>query len=215
MHTNTRRALVVAALTAAMLPVVVNAVGSTPAAHTAPVSVASLPVATVHGSYAASSFWKQQGASDCAPSSVRVVVGVVNGKAPSLKAIDAVAARVAGYDDNGTQFELLPNVFAAYGIAARAGSTTLDNIRASLDNGHPVIADIDANPIWALSGLHGAADGPAAHAVVIERIDDTAHTVTLVDSGFAGGMTETVPTAIFMTAWDWSLNSVVMVGLPA
>lgn len=210
LHRNARRALAVAALTLAMLPVVTNAVG---ASHTAPepvVKVASAPVVVVHGSYAASRFWKQQGAADCVPSSVRVIVGVLTGHAPKLSAVDSVARRVAGLDATGTDFARTPAIFDVYGVHAAYGATTLDNVRASLDAGRPVVADIDANPVWALAGLHGAGTGPAWHAVVIERIDDAAHTVTLVDSGWSGGVSETVPTAVFLTAWDASGNAVVM-----
>lgn len=210
MNRNARRATAVVALTLAMLPVVTNSVGTTHGTPEPVAKVASAPVVVVHGSYAASRLWKQQGAADCVPSSVRVIVGVLTGHAPSLKSVDSVARRVAGLDANGTEFAKAPAIFAEYGVHAGYGATTLDNVRASLDAGKPVVADIDANPVWALSGLRGAGTGPAWHAVVVERIDDSAHTVTLVDSGWYGGVAETVPTAVFLTAWDASGNAVVM-----
>lgn len=206
MTTFLARTATVAALTSAILPVITGAVAAPGA------TVPTAPTFAVHGTLAASAFWVQQGPSDCLPMSVRTVVATVTGRVVTPKAIDRTAARVTGYDKDGSTFETAGNLFASYGVAAvYQPGATMDMLRAALDVGHPVVVDIDANPIWGEWGMRGTGDGPAWHALTVAQIDDARHAVTLVDSGWDGGMAETIPAVAFLRAWDASGHAAIFV----
>lgn len=196
-----------AALTAAFLPVITGAVAA-PQAFSASKTVPAI----VHGSLATSAFWTQQGAADCLPMTTRAIVATMTGRMITPKAMDKTAARVADYDVDGSTFDAAPALFGAYGVPAIVQSNaTMDMLRASLDRGAPVMADVDPVGIWALFGLAPAVEGEM-HALTVEQIDDRAHMVTLVDTAWSGGMAETVPTTIFLNAWDASGRAAVFVG---
>lgn len=180
-------------------------------AHTAdaPVSVASA-VRVVHGDTHASIYWRAQGPADCAPMAARVLVGELTGRVVGHADIDATAARLADYDADGTAFEKLPAVLAAYGVSSRAVTGAgLDELRATLDAVGPAILLVNAETVWALDPALDETPGDEPdHALVLERIDDATHTATLVDSGSDAAVSVPVPT--LLSAWSASGNAAVL-----
>lgn len=181
------------------------------AGATATAAERAVPV-IVHGSTAAGAYWWQQGPADCAPMAARVLVGVATGRVVGPEQMDATAARVAGYTSAGTDWSRMPALLDAYGVASHVvNGATLDDMRTTLDTAGPAIVLINAETVWARNPALIATPGTEPdHAVVLERIDDAAHTVTLVDSG--AEREETVATPVFLEAWSASGNSAVVLG---
>lgn len=184
------------------------------ASQASPVSqVGSAPVApqnAIHAVQASRYWWLQDGAA-CVPMSARVVIGVETGNVVSAADIRATAARVSGFDADGTDWATTPNILAAYGVTSHTvADASLDTLRASLDAGHAPMVVIDPNAVWTFLGLEGTPG--EQHAVVVAGIDDARHVVTLVDSAWDGGMAETVPAATFLTSWDAVSDSALLVG---
>lgn len=184
--------------------------GASSGAMAAPLVAPSVRI--THGSTAPSEYWWQQGPSDCVPMSARVVVAAVTGRVVGYAQIDATAARVAGYDADGTEWALVPALLAAYGVTAQIfDSASLDDLRAALDTTGPVMARINSGTVWAtFPALIAESGTDPDHVLVVEQINDATHTVTLVDSGYL--RTETVPIPVFLEAWAASGNSAVIVG---
>lgn len=176
----------------------------------APTTVGAATVKVTHAVQAPRFWWQQQGAS-CLPMSARVVIGVETGNVVSAKDVMATAARVSGFDADGTDWATAPNILSAYGVVSHVvDSASLDDLRDSLDAGHAPIVAVDPNAIWGFFGLSGTPG--EQHALVVAGIDDARHVITLVDSAWSGGMAETVPTATFLYAWDRLGDSAIVVG---
>lgn len=192
---------IIATATFAGLSGLALVVASPTSVHAA--QVVAAPPVTLHAVPLASQYWGLQHRADCLPMSARVIIGTMTGRTVSERSIERTAARVTGYNADGTVWITSPNLLSMYGVASRTVSmASLDMVRASLDQGAPVLVDIDPQPLWTLQGFE--ADPGSMHAVVVSAVDDVAHTVTVVDSALPEGMSETVPAAIFLTAWDSS-----------
>lgn len=168
--------------------------------------------ATVHSVAASRYWWLQEGAA-CDPMAMRVLVGVETGNAVSVAGILKTAATVADFDQDGTDWSKTPAILAAYGVQshlATASEATMDGLRSSLDVGHAAAVVVDPSVLWSFSGLAGTPG--EQHVVIVAGIDDARHVVTVVDSAYVGGATETIPTAAFMTAWDATDHATLLVG---
>lgn len=165
-----------------------------------------------HGSFAAGAYWWQQGPADCLPMAARTLIGATTGHVIDPAVIDATAARVAGYGPSGTDWAGTPALLAEYGVTAHLiDGGTMDDLRAALDAGAPVLAWVNAAPIWDIALKGYVYPEIASHVLVVEQIDDAAHTVTLVDSGSPQGRRETVPVPVFLVGWSLSNNAAAVV----
>jgi hypothetical protein len=213
-----RRAGQVGLLGAAAAAAVVGFAG---AAHAAPDTV---PNVTMYGNPTeAAQWWRHQHLEDCGPMSAADVVGQMTGKEPTETAIWGAAVTMRSTVHSGPVSygmgiapEDLPKLLAHYGVKATITDTTtqgqtglatgLNALEQYLAQGHAVIAGVNAETIWGVSGDTTNAD----HALVVTGIDTKAGVVHLNDSGIDSGRDEQVPIATFEKAWATSNNMIVV-----
>jgi hypothetical protein len=196
-------------------------VGFAGVAHAAP---ATVPNVTMYGNPSeAAQWWRHQHLEDCGPMSAADVVRQMTGKEPSETAIWGVAVTMRSTVHSGPVSygmgiapEDLPKLLAHYGVKATITDTTtqgqtglatgLNALEQYLAQGHAVIAGVNAETIWGVSGDTTNAD----HALVVTGIDTKAGVVHLNDSGIDSGRDEQVPIATFEKAWATSNNMIVV-----
>jgi len=215
-----RRAGQAGLLSAAAAAAVIGFAG---AAHAAP-APSTNPGVTIYGNPTeAAQWWRHQHLEDCGPMSAADVVGQMTGNEPSETSIWAVAATMHSTVHSGPVSiglgiapEDLPKLLAHYGVKAtltdsetqgQTGlATGLEALKQYLAQGHAVIAGVNAETIWNMSGDTTIAD----HALVVTGIDTKAGVVHLNDSGIETGRDEQVPLATFEKAWATSNNMIVV-----
>ncbi|MBW0017570.1 MAG: C39 family peptidase [Mycobacterium sp.] len=201
-------------------------VGFAGAAHAAPQSPApnATQGSTLYGNPTeAAQWWRHQHLEDCGPMSAADVVGQMTGSEPSETAIWAASATMRSTVHSGPisigmgiSPEDLPKLLAHYNVKAtltdsktqsQTGlATGLTALEQYLAQGHAVIAGVNAETIWNMSGDTTDPD----HAVVVTGIDTQAGVVHLNDSGIDTGRDEQVPLATFEKAWATSNNMLVV-----
>lgn len=167
------------------------------------------------GSNAGSKFWFFQTSGDCEEAAFDTVYGEINGSRLHEASVEVAAEKIGvlaipssggsnWYGPNG-----LAKLGAHYGITMTLAPHKLSTIEADLAAGAHVIALVNAETIWAAVPANLFSTPPAGmqwdfsnntqpdHALVVDSIDETQHTVTLTDSGQTQGALETVPLATF------------------
>lgn len=204
MASRKARFAVIAAMTVATLAAVV-----------APASAAT---DKVDGNTKAAAYVFTQTTGDCEEGSVDLVYGVINGtrmhEATVIK--EAQKLGVLGTDtaagSNWGGSDGVVKLLAHYGIKATVGSHTIQTIEADLAKGDQVIANVNAETLWATIPVNTLFGTPPAgeawvpetpgsvadHALVLDSVDVTKSTATVSDTG--AGLTYTVPLATFRTA---------------
>jgi Peptidase_C39 like family len=209
-------------ITAAAAAAVIGFAG---AAHAAPATApnANEGVPVYGNPTEAAQWWRHQHLEDCGPMSAADVVGQMTGTEPSETAIwgaaltmrSTVHSGVVSYG-MGIAPEDLPKLLAHYGVkatitdsttAAQTGlATGIPALEQYLAQGHAVIAGVNAETIWNMTGDTTNPD----HALVVTGIDPAAGIVHLNDSGIDTGRDEQVPLATFVKAWDTSNDEIVV-----
>jgi hypothetical protein len=180
----------------------------------------------------ASSYWVQQSLDDCSLMATADVVGQLTGNQPSEQEIvDLAGATPSAHHDgpiylpapadnpdggNGTDSRDLPILLSHYGIhavytdddvAAEIGVPTgMTALEDAVEDGHKVIAGVNAETIWDEEGDRTNAD----HDLVVIGIDTEAGIVHLNDSGTEDGADEQVPIDVFEAAWKTSGHDMVI-----
>jgi hypothetical protein len=199
------------------------------------IGVASTASAEMYGDpTAAAQYWQLQNYDNCALMAVADVVGELSGEPVSEREIINVATNTASEahpgsiyikpahltDPNsgqGTDSRDVVVLLEQYGITAVITSeeladkpdsipTGLEALAGYLDDGHKVIAGVNAETIWNVAGDRTYAD----HAVVVTGIDTTEGVVHLNDSGIEDGRDEQVSIKTFAAAWATSDNTMVV-----
>ncbi len=218
-----RRAGQAGVLVAAAAAAVVGLAGAAHAAPDTRVPNANEGVTMYGNPTEAAQWWRHQHLEDCGPMSAADVVGQMTGNEPSEASIWAVAATMHSTVHSGPVSlglgiapEDLPKLLAHYGVKATlTDSTTQDQtglptglkaLEQYLAQGHAVIAGVNAETIWHMSGDTTVAD----HALVVTGIDIQAGVVHLNDSGIDTGRDEQVPIATFEKAWAASNDMIVV-----
>ena len=183
---------------------------------------------------AAARYWQPQRYDDCSLMAVADVVGQLTGDLPSEREIIDLASDTASQahpgsiyikptdvsDPNtgmGTDPRDVVVLLEQYGVDAVITDENTANdpggiptgMRALanyLDDGHKVIAGVNAETLWNVRGDKTRAD----HAVVVTAIDTTEGVVHLNDSGNPKGRDEQVPIDTFAEAWATSDDMMIV-----
>lgn len=151
-------------------------------------------------------YWQQQTVNNCVEESSRIVLTEIGHKW-SESTIDNWASAQGWYvPDLGTSapaggwVRLLHHFGAPH---AAQFATGVPGLRRDLSRHRYVVAVVSAEAIW-----YGT-PGPADHAVVVDSV--TSNSVTLTDTGIAGGARETISLTKFKQAWQASGGDVAEV----
>ncbi|MCQ4120944.1 hypothetical protein [Rhodococcus tibetensis] len=228
--TLTRSAVVSALIGLAALGYVEAANAAAPAAAAS----STVSVSTMIGDPAESvRYWQRQHFSDCAEMAVASIVGDLTGYLPSEREILGIAQTTpstvrqgpifdpdvrrkddpspAGPAAGGTQPADIPVLFAAYNIDSVVSQTpnpeaAIEGVMRALASGHRVVAILDSDTIWNISGDRTRPD----HAVSVIGIDTATATVYLNDSGIDEGRGAAIPVDVFAAAWATSDHLMVV-----
>ncbi|MEZ5250187.1 MAG: papain-like cysteine protease family protein [Ilumatobacteraceae bacterium] len=97
-----------------------------------------------------------------------------------------------------------------WGVDAEVQTGNIDDLRAMLDQGTPIIIGLDSDDLYGLGDQPFADDFVAGHAVVITGIDDEAGLVYINDPGFPDGAGVAVSIEDFEDAWIDGGNSMIV-----
>ncbi len=161
--------------------------------------------------------WYQQQAvnGECVPTSVAMLVSEHTGEwldytdaVDTADELDLLAGEEGAW--KGMWAQQAEALLEHYGVEAHVEHGDLETLSDHLDEGHGVIAIIDANEIWDLP------DGAGVnHALVVTGVDEEAGTVILNDPGQPDGGGIEVPIDEFMDAWSDGGNQMVVTDDPA
>ena len=152
----------------------------------------------------------QPGPVDCLPTSVAMAISEATGTDVPAADVVALANEQGFMGEAGMAAEDAATLFEAYGLDAEVGTGTVDDLRAALDAGDPVIVGIDAADLYTGDGGPFDQGMTSGHAVVITGIDDGPPGVVYInDPGFPDGAGLEIPLDQFEDAWEDSDNTVV------
>lgn len=162
----------------------------------------------------AAQYWRYQHQEDCGLMAVADVVGQLTGREPSqlgieLRGIFTPSASHGGdvYFFDGTSPQDMVRLLAHYGVQSNLTTgNTMQTIEDDLSGGHKVIAALNAETIWNMSGNRTTPD----HAVVVTGVDTTNNVVHLNDSGTPNGRDERIPLDTFAQAWSTGDNLLIV-----
>lgn len=184
-----------------------------------PVNAATADV--IVGNNTGGKYWFTQTSGDCEEAAFDTIYGDVHGYRLHEASVEVAAEKLgvlAIPSANGSNWfgpDGIARLGAHYGIKLTVGAHKIATIEKDLKSGDLVIAQVNAETIWAAIPPADFATPPAGeawdftdttapdHAVVVDSIDETARTVTLTDSGQAKGALETVP----ITAFNQSMST--------
>jgi hypothetical protein len=149
-----------------------------------------------------SAYWYPQSAADCVEMAARVVIADKQGVLLREDQLTSVAADVADYTPTGgTTWAKVPDLLKVWNVHSfLASGLNVDDLARLRAGGSDVIVAVDSYDLWTAAGLggqHHNAEGD--HAVVVDKVTETS--VTVVDSAWSGGRSETVSRADFVKAW--------------
>ncbi|MGD9997074.1 MAG: C39 family peptidase [Ilumatobacteraceae bacterium] len=157
----------------------------------------------------------QVGPNDCLPTSVAMVLTEVTGaEVPQGDLVDlANEMELLGPDgmtlDGGVQ------LLEHYGVEAEVETGSMEDLRAMLDEGRPIIIGLDSDDLYGTGDSPFADDMVAGHAVVITGIDDEAGLVYINDPGFPDGAGVAIPIEQFEDAWTDADHTMIVADDPA
>jgi hypothetical protein len=156
----------------------------------------------------------QVGDNDCLPTSVAMVLSEVTGaEVPQGDVVDlANDMNLLGPD--GMSLEGGVQLLEHYGVDAEVETGSLDDLRAMLDAGRPIIIGLDSDDLYGSGDAPFADDMVAGHAVVITGIDDEAGLVYINDPGFPDGAGVAIPLEQFEDAWTDADHSMIVADDP-
>ena len=153
----------------------------------------------------------QPGPVDCLPTSVAMTISEATGTDVPAEDVVALANEHGFMGEGGMAIDDAVTLFEEYGLDTEVTAGTVDDLRAALDAGEPIIVGIDAADLY--SGDGGALDQgmTSGHAVVVTGIDDgPPGYVYINDPGFPDGAGLEIPLEMFEDAWDDSDHALVV-----
>ncbi len=152
----------------------------------------------------------QPGPVDCLPTSVAMAITEATGTEVDAADVVELAHSNGFMTDAGMSIDGAATLFEEYGMDAEVGSGSVDDLRAALDSGDPVIVGIDAADLYSGDGGPFDEGMVSGHAVVITGIDDGPPGVVYInDPGFPDGAGLEIPLELFEDAWDDSDHAMV------
>ncbi len=153
----------------------------------------------------------QPGPVDCLPTSVSMVLSEITGTdIPAQELVDL--ANESGFmTEDGMAPVDAVTLLEHYGVEAEVASGTVDDLRAALDAGDPVIIGLDSADLYSGGGGPFDPGMESGHAVVITGIDDGPPAYVYInDPGFPDGAGVEIPLELFEDAWEDSDNTMVV-----
>jgi hypothetical protein len=182
---------------------------------TAAIGSAGVAHAEMYGNpQASAAYWRYQHQEDCGLMAVADVVGQLTGREPSQIGIElrgiftrSDSHRGDVYFFDGTSPEDMVMLLRKYGVQSDLTTgNSMQTVEQDLASGHKVIAALNAETIWNVSGNRTTPD----HAVVVTGVDTGANVVHLNDSGTPNGRDEQIPMGTFDQAWATSDNLLIV-----
>ncbi len=153
----------------------------------------------------------QPGPVDCLPTSVSMALSEITGTTVPADELVAMANEEGFMTDAGMAAGDAVTLFENYGVEAEATSGTIDDLRAALDAGEPVIVGIDSADVYSGGGGPFDPGMESGHAVVVTGIDDGPPGMLYInDPGFPDGAGVEIPLELFEDAWEDSENTMVV-----
>lgn len=153
----------------------------------------------------------QPGPVDCLPTSVSMALSEITGTTVPADELVAMATEEGFMTDSGMAAGDAVTLFENYGVEAEATSGTVDDLRAALDAGEPVIVGIDSADVYSGGGGPFDPGMESGHAVVVTGIDNGPPGVLYInDPGFPDGAGVEIPLELFEDAWEDSENTMVV-----
>ncbi|MGO4205173.1 C39 family peptidase [Rhodococcus sp. TAF43] len=173
---------------------------------------------SVHGNPAAwtLNWFYQQINGYCGPSAVGQIVAQYTGATitdPQELVDRAVELGLMGDPGEGMTLPNIEKLLEDQGVPCSLTSSSLDDLRAKLDDGYGVIAMVDSGEIWHPDQETDDADLPD-HVLVVAGIDDERGVVILSDPGVPNGDQLEVPIEQFDDAWADSEHQMVVTDAP-
>lgn len=173
---------------------------------------------SVHGNPAAwtLNWFYQQINGYCGPSAVGQIVAQYTGATitdPQQMVDRAIELGLMGDPSEGMTLPNIEKLLEDQGVPSTLTSSSLDDLRAKLDDGYGVIAMVDSGEIWHPDQETDDAD-LADHVLVVAGIDDERGVVILSDPGVPNGDQLEVPIEQFDDAWADSERQMVVTDAP-
>lgn len=148
----------------------------------------------------------------CGPSAVGQIVAQYTGATitdPQELVDRAVELELMGDPSEGMTLPNIEKLLEDQGVPCTLTSSSLDDLRAKLDDGYGVIAMVDSGEIWH-PDQETDEDDLADHVLVVAGIDDERGVVILSDPGVPNGDQLEVPIEQFDDAWADSERQMVV-----
>lgn len=157
----------------------------------------------------------QEGPVDCLPTSVAMAISEATGDVVDSAELVTMANDLGFMSDSGMSIDDAATLFENYGLDTEVGTGDLDDLRAALDAGDPVIVGIDAADLYSGDGGPFDQGMVSGHAVVITGIDDGPPEVIYInDPGFPDGAGLEIPADQFEDAWQDSDHAMITATAP-
>jgi len=152
----------------------------------------------------------QVSSNDCLPTSVAMVLTEALGEdVPQGDVVD-LANELGLLGPDGMTLEGGLQLLDHYGVEAEVETGSVDDLRAMLDAGKPVIIGLDSDDLYGVGDEPFADDLVAGHAVVITGIDDEAGLIYINDPGFPDGAGVAISIEEFEDAWADADNTMIV-----
>ncbi|MBI5090756.1 MAG: C39 family peptidase, partial [Actinobacteria bacterium] len=157
----------------------------------------------------------QVGPNDCLPTSVAMVLTEVTGaEVPQGDLVD-LANEMQLLGPEGMTLDGGVQLLEHYGVEAEVETGSMEDLRAMLDEGRPIIIGLDSDDLYGAGDSPFADDMVAGHAVVITGIDDEAGLVYINDPGFPDGAGVAIPIEQFEDAWTDADHTMIVADDPS
>jgi Peptidase_C39 like family len=156
----------------------------------------------------------QVGPNDCLPTSVAMVLTEITGEEVPQGDIVDLANELELLGPDGMTLEGGLQLLDHYGVDAQVETGSVDDLRAMLDAGRPIIIGLDSDDLYGAGDAPFADDMVAGHAVVITGIDDEAGLVYINDPGFPDGAGVAIPIEDFEDAWTDADHTMIVADDP-
>jgi Peptidase_C39 like family len=156
----------------------------------------------------------QVGPNDCLPTSVAMILTEITGDDVPQGDIVDLANELDLLGPDGMTLDGGVLLLEHYGVDAEVQTGSVDDLRAMLDAGRPVIIGLDSDDLYGAGDSPFADDMVAGHAVVITGIDDEAGLVYINDPGFPDGAGVAIPIEDFEDAWTDADHTMIVADDP-
>lgn len=157
----------------------------------------------------------QVGPNDCLPTSVAMILTEVTGEEVPQGDLVDLANELDLLGPDGMSIEGGVTLLEHYGVDAEVQTGSVDDLRAMLDAGRPVIIGLDSDDLYGTGDTPFADNMVTGHAVVITGIDDEAGLVYINDPGFPDGAGVAISIEDFEDAWTDADHTMIVADDPS